>query len=63
MARLIDNPHSALTKAAVENALWDLEAQRQGVPLATLLGGTIREIACGVSLGIKSEIGDLLRDV
>jgi O-succinylbenzoate synthase len=52
-----------MTKAGVENALWDLDAQRQGVPLATLLGGTMREIACGVSLGIKSEIGDLLQDV
>jgi len=52
-----------MTKAGIENALWDLEAQRQGVPLAMLLGGTMREIACGVSLGIKSEIGDLLQDV
>jgi len=44
-----------MTKAALENALWDIESQRRGVPLATLLGGTAREIACGVSLGIQSD--------
>jgi o-succinylbenzoate synthase len=44
-----------MTKAALENALWDIESQRRGVPLATLLGGSAREIACGVSLGIQSN--------
>ena len=44
-----------MTKAALENALWDIEAQRQGISLAMLLGGTAREIACGVSLGIKED--------
>ena len=29
-----------MAKAALENAVWDLEAQRQGVSLARLLGGT-----------------------
>ena len=49
-----------MTKAALENALWDIEAQRRGVPLATLLGGTAREISCGVSLGIQNEPEALL---
>jgi len=44
-----------MTKAALENALWDIESQRRGVPLAKLLGGTAREIACGVSLGIQGD--------
>jgi o-succinylbenzoate synthase len=44
-----------MAKAALENALWDLEAQRRRVPLAQLLGGTAREIPCGVSLGIQSQ--------
>jgi O-succinylbenzoate synthase len=44
-----------MAKAAVENAVWDLEAQRQGVALAQVLGGTAREIPCGVSLGIQSR--------
>jgi o-succinylbenzoate synthase len=44
-----------MTKAALENALWDIEAQRKGVSLATLLGGTRSEIPCGVSIGIQSS--------
>jgi o-succinylbenzoate synthase len=49
-----------MTKAALENALWDIESQRRGLPLAALLGGTAREIPCGVSLGIQSEPEALL---
>jgi O-succinylbenzoate synthase len=49
-----------MTKAALENALWDIESQKQGVALARLLGGTAREIACGVSLGIQNSPEELL---
>ena len=42
-----------MAKAAVENAVWDMEAQRQGIPLAQLLGGTREKIACGVSIGMQ----------
>lgn len=42
-----------MAKSAVENALWDAQAQLAGVPLSQLLGGTMHEIACGVSLGIR----------
>jgi len=49
-----------MTKAALENALWDIESQRRGTPLASLLGGTAREIACGVSLGIQTNPEALL---
>lgn len=49
-----------MTKAAVENALWDVEAQQKNVPLARLLGGTREEIASGVSLGIRASIDELL---
>lgn len=48
-----------MAKSAVENALWDVEAKLGGVPLHRLLGGTIQEISCGVSLGIR-ENPDLL---
>ena len=44
-----------MAKAALENALWDIEAQRQGLPLSKLLGGTRSEIPCGVSIGIQSS--------
>lgn len=49
-----------MAKAALENAIWDLEAQREGVPLAALLGGVRETVACGVSLGIQSSIPELL---
>lgn len=42
-----------MAKAALENAVWDLEAQMEKVPLAQLLGGTREVIPCGVSIGIQ----------
>src|SRR5262249_9687997 len=44
-----------MTKAALENALWDAEAKQKGVALSKLLGGTRTEIASGVSLGIRRD--------
>jgi O-succinylbenzoate synthase len=49
-----------MAKATLENAIWDLEAQREGIPLASLLGGVREIIPCGVSLGIQKTIPDLL---
>lgn len=49
-----------MTKAAAENALWDVEAQKRGAPLWKLLGGTREEIPCGVSIGIKANPAELL---
>ena len=49
-----------MAKAALENALWDAEARQKGQPLWKLLGGTRREIACGVSIGIQDSVEQLL---
>jgi len=49
-----------MAKATLENAMWDLEAQRAGVPLAGLLGGVRTSIPCGVSLGIQPSVEDLM---
>jgi o-succinylbenzoate synthase len=49
-----------MAKAALENAVWDLEAQREGIPLSELLGGTRRIIPCGVSIGIQPSLEQLL---
>ena len=49
-----------MAKAALETALWDLEARRLGIPLSRHIGGTLDEIACGVSIGIQDSIEDLL---
>jgi O-succinylbenzoate synthase len=52
-----------MAKAALENALWDIEAQRKNIPLAKLLGGTLIEIPCGVSIGIQTSIEVLLEKI
>ena len=52
-----------MAKAGVENAIWDAEAQLRGIPLAKLLGGTLNEIACGVSLGIRKTPEMLVKKV
>jgi len=52
-----------MAKAAVENAIWDLEAQQKAIPLAALLGGQHEEIACGVSIGINRTVDGLVRSV
>lgn len=57
-SRVRGNP---MAKATLENAVWDLEAQRAGVPLSTLLGGVRQAIPCGVSIGIQPTISDLLQ--
>ena len=49
-----------MAKATLENAIWDLEAQRQGISLSQLLGGVRETIPCGVSIGIQSSISELL---
>jgi O-succinylbenzoate synthase len=52
-----------MAKAALENALWDIEAQMKGVSLAKLLGGTLEEIPCGVSIGIQNSAEELLEKI
>jgi O-succinylbenzoate synthase len=52
-----------MAKAALENAVWDLEAQQRNVSLAELLGGTRTVIPCGVSIGIQPTKTALLEKV
>jgi O-succinylbenzoate synthase len=52
-----------MAKAALENAVWDLEAQMRGVPLAELLGGVRDQVACGASIGIQPSIEQVLAEV
>jgi o-succinylbenzoate synthase len=49
-----------MAKATLENAIWDLEAQREGISLSRLLGGVRDTIPCGVSLGIQASISELM---
>lgn len=52
-----------MAKATLENAIWDLEAQREGVSLSRLLGGVRETLACGVSIGIHSSIAELMTSI
>ncbi len=52
-----------MAKAAIENALWDAESQQKQQPLWKLLGGTTREIQCGVSIGIQDSVEQLLEKI
>lgn len=52
-----------MAKAAIENAVWDAEARQKQQPLWKLLGGTQREIPCGVSIGIQDSVEQLLEKI
>jgi len=52
-----------MSKSALENAVWDLDAQRQGVSLAKLLGGTREKIPSGVSIGIQPTPEKLMEKI
>ncbi len=52
-----------MAKAALENAVWEMDAQRQGISLAKLLGGTREVIPCGVSIGIQATPEKLMETI
>jgi O-succinylbenzoate synthase len=52
-----------MAKAALENAVWEAEAQLKKLPLWKLLGGTRGEISCGVSIGIQDSVEQLMEKV
>ena len=52
-----------MAKGAIENALWDAEAQEKRLPLWKLLGGSQEKIACGVSIGIQNSLDQLMEKI
>lgn len=52
-----------MAKGALENAVWELEAQTKRTSLADLLGGVRDVIPCGVSIGIQPSIEQLMDKV
>ena len=52
-----------MAKGGLEAAIWDAEAKQKNMPLAKLLGGTLNEIICGVSIGIQPSVDTLLTKV
>lgn len=49
-----------MAKATIENALLDLAAKREGLPLHALLGYGARPIPSGISIGIQDTAEELL---
>ncbi len=52
-----------MAKAALENAVWDLLARAQNVPLQKMLGGQKERVEVGVSIGIQPTLKGLLERV
>ena len=49
-----------MARGGLEAACWELEARKLGRPLWMHVGGTRREVACGVSIGIQNSVSELL---
>jgi O-succinylbenzoate synthase len=49
-----------MAKASVEMGMWALGATLAGEPLARFIGGTRKEIATGISLGIQASPAELI---
>jgi O-succinylbenzoate synthase len=52
-----------MAKAAVENALLDIMAQKYNIPLFELMGGASKKIMSGISIGIQKSMDDLLESI
>lgn len=52
-----------MARAAIENAVWELQARQAGQPLWQFIGGSRTELPCGVSIGIKNSVEDLLEAI
>ncbi len=52
-----------MAKSALEGAVWDLYAKRNGNPLYKELGGTKQQIEVGISIGIQPTAKELVQVV
>jgi o-succinylbenzoate synthase len=52
-----------MAKAGLEAALWDLFAKSENISLSEKLGGKLRKIEVGVSIGIQPSEYDLIKKV
>jgi O-succinylbenzoate synthase len=52
-----------MARAAVEAALWDLQARKQGLPLHKLFRGERTKLPTGVSIGIQPTFEELLERI
>ena len=59
---LSEFPGEPFAKAGVEGAVWDFWANRQGVPLYELLGGSRRPVPSGAAIGLMPTIDQMPLD-
>jgi len=52
-----------MAKHAIETAIWDAYCKILNVPLWKMLGGIRDEIICGVSIGIKDSVDELISEI
>lgn len=52
-----------MAKAAVEMGAWEAFARQRGQSLSESLGGSLREIASGVSIGVQDSVEELLEAI
>lgn len=54
-------PAGKFTKTGLETALWDLAAQRAGIPLSLLLGGSKGAVDSGLAVGLYEQTSEMLQ--
>jgi O-succinylbenzoate synthase len=54
-------PGRHFASVGIETALWDIEAQRRGIPLHKLLGRTRECVEAGLAVGLYPDTSQLLR--
>jgi O-succinylbenzoate synthase len=52
-----------LAKAGVEMAIWDLQGKFEGRSLREIMGGVRKRVEVGVSVGLQSSSGELVKKV
>lgn len=52
-----------MAKAGLEAALWDLFAKKENKSLSQMIGGVKKKVEVGVSIGIQSSPGELVKKV
>ena len=52
-----------MAQAAIEMAAWDLHSRQQGLTLADAIGGGVRPVDVGVSIGLQPDTDTLLSKV
>jgi o-succinylbenzoate synthase len=56
-------PGNNMAKAAIEMTCWALTAEKQGISLSKVLGGTRTQISTGIALGLQDSTEQLIEKI